>query len=106
MTWVTGPQPAPAWLYTRGTDSVRIQVRDHGSAFELVVSGPGERQRVLQCADPWAVIESQIAEETHLLALGYTLERFTANRRKGDDRAWGRPVKVRKNPADREGTRG
>jgi hypothetical protein len=83
---------------------VRIEVRDHGTVFELVVCGPGRRTRFLQCEDPWAVIECQIAEETHLLALGFTLERFTADRR-GDERSWGRPVRVGKTPADRERTR-
>ena len=104
VSWVTGSPSAPTWLYTRGGDSVRIEIRDQGSEFELVVSGPGGRKRFLQCTDPWAVIECQIAEETHLLALGFTLERFTTNRRR-NDRTCERPVRARKNPSGGEETR-
>jgi hypothetical protein len=105
VPWLTGSQPAPTWLYRRGTDSVRIEVRDHGTTFELLVFGPGGRKRVLECEDPWAAIECQIAEESHLLALGYTLERFTADRRRPDGRRLPRPVWAGKNPPHRERTR-
>lgn len=105
VPWVSGSQPAPTWLYTRGTESVRIEVRDHGAWFELVVRGPGERRRFVECADHWAVIESQIAEEAHMLALGYTLERFTTARSHADESACDGPVAVRNTPANREETR-
>src|SRR4051812_18346790 len=59
VPWITGSPPAPTWFYTRGRDSVRIEVRDHGTTFELFVSGPGARKRFVECADHWAVIESQ-----------------------------------------------
>jgi hypothetical protein len=98
MPWASGSQPAPTWFYTRGADSVRIEVRDHGSAFELVVCGPGARERSQECVDAWAVIECQIAEETHLMALGYTLERFTSDLRDADNGSWRRPVRVGKIP--------
>src|SRR5689334_11884998 len=81
VPWISGPQPAPTWLYMRRGESVRIEVRDHGSSYGLMVDGPGARRRLIECQDPWAVIESQLAEETHLLALGYMLERFTSDRR-------------------------
>jgi hypothetical protein len=95
VPWVTGSPPAPTWFYTRGRDSVRIEVRDHGTTFELFVSGPGARKRFVECPDHWAVVESQIVEETHLLALGFTLERFTADQRTERPRRSGRRVKVR-----------
>jgi len=82
VPWISGPQPAPTWLYMRRGESVRIEVRDHGSSYGLMVDGPGARRRLIECQDPWAVIESQLAEETHLLALGYMLERFTSDRRR------------------------
>lgn len=77
----TRSQPSPAWLYSRGAEKVRIEVRDRGTGFVLVVCGPGQRERSTECADPWSVIESQITEESHLLALGYSLERFHADSR-------------------------
>lgn len=60
---------------------MRIGVRDRGAAYVLVVCGPGLRERSIECADPWAVIESQMVEEGHLLALGYSLEHFHADSR-------------------------
>lgn len=82
MPWTTGSESAPTWLYLRrSSEAVRIEVRDQGSCYGLMVDGPGERRRVIECQDPWAVIERQMAEESHLLALGYTLERFSLDRR-------------------------
>jgi hypothetical protein len=75
-------------LYTRGEESVRIEVFDQGAALGLLVFGPGHRRHFLECPDPWAVIECQIAQEAHLLAQGYALERFTADRRQ-TPRQWG-----------------
>jgi hypothetical protein len=89
VPWATGSQPSPSWFYTRGNDSARIDVCDQGSAFIVVVHGPGERRRCIECADPWAVIESQIAEESYLVALGYSLERFNADRGRPTPRRWG-----------------
>jgi hypothetical protein len=89
----------------RHGESVRIEVRDHGSSYGLMVSGPGHRRRLIECQDPWAVIESQLAEETHLLALGYMLERFTVNRRPPLLRRPARPTTVGKILRHRERTR-
>jgi hypothetical protein len=78
-------------LYSPSTasDSVRIVVRDDGSGLSLLVQGPGPRRRVIECADRWTLIERQIAEEARLLALGYTLERFTSDRRRQPRRRGG-----------------
>jgi hypothetical protein len=78
----SGSQASPTWLYSRGRESVRIVVREQGSALSLLVQGPGPRRRVIECGDRWSLIERQIAEEARLLALGYTLERFTSDRRR------------------------
>lgn len=82
-------QPPPIWLFSRGRDSVRIVVREEGSALSLLVQGPGPRRRVIECADRWTLIERQISEEARLLALGYTLERFTSDRRRQPRRRGG-----------------
>ena len=105
VPWISGPQPAPTWLYMRQGESVRIEVLDHGSSYGLMVHGPGHRRRLIECQDPWAVIESQLAEETHLLALGYMLERFTVDRRRSISRQSAEPVTVGKILRHRERTR-
>jgi hypothetical protein len=76
-----GLYSVPTWLYTRGPESVRIEVHEHGLTLSLLVHGPGSRRRIVECDDRWALIERQIAEEARLLALGYTLERCTSARR-------------------------
>ena len=105
VPWISGPQPAPTWLYMRQGESVRIEVRDHGSSYGLIVHGPGHRRRLIECQDPWAVIDSQLAEETHLLALGYMLERFTSDRRRLLPRGRPRPATAGKILSHRERTR-
>lgn len=105
VPWISGPQPAPTWLYMRQGESVRIEVLDHGSSYGLMVHGPGQRRRLIECQDPWAVIESQLAEETHLLALGYMLERFTVDRRPPFSRPPARPATAGKILRHRERTR-
>ena len=105
MPWITGSQPAPTWLYTRQGEAVRIEVRDQGSSYGLVIHGPGHRRRDIECPDPWAVIERQLAEETHLVTLGYMLERFTSDRRRSSSRRVVRPATVGKILSHRERTR-
>lgn len=104
VRWKAEPQPSPAWLYKRGPDTVRIEVRDRGTAYVLAVCGPGQRERSIECQDPWAVIESQVAEEGHLLALGYSLERFHADSRHPSHR-WAQWASRGKVPGGRERTR-
>jgi hypothetical protein len=33
-----------AWLFTRGEESVRLQIHEQGEGFRLVVNGPGHAQ--------------------------------------------------------------
>ena len=33
-----------AWLFTRADESVRLQIHEKGSAFRLVINGPGAAQ--------------------------------------------------------------
>jgi hypothetical protein len=74
------PIPA-AWLYTRGTESVRIDVMRDGDLFVLSVSGPGKRRMLQQCADALAVLDAQLAHEAFLIAQGFTLHDFATRRR-------------------------
>ena len=86
MPWLSGPQAAPAWLYTRESDTVRLEVRDVGSAFELLSSGPGQVRHVYRCTDALALINQQMQIEQGLVAAGYSLENFVIDRRVAKDR--------------------
>jgi hypothetical protein len=86
MTFAAGRATRSVWLYSRGRDNVRIEVRELGHALQLVVSGPGTRQSAYDFADAAALFEHQASRESHLLAQGYCLERFSTERRKGTDR--------------------
>jgi hypothetical protein len=65
-----------AWVYTRSTDAVRIEVRDEETRFRLVVNGPGFRSYDEVCIDYLEAIQSQLAHESQLFAQGFVLEAF------------------------------
>ena len=65
-----------AWLYTRASDAVRIEVRDEETRYRLVVNGPGQRWHSEVCADYLEAIQSQLAHEGQLFAQGFVLEGF------------------------------
>jgi hypothetical protein len=81
-----------AWLFTRGTQSVRI-VRAAGSGVvHLLVQGPGEATDSREFADVLACMTYQADLERQLVSEGYALERFTSDRRSAD----GRPARERR----------
>jgi hypothetical protein len=86
MTFAAGRATRSIWLYSRGDDSVRIEVRELGHALQLVVCGPGSRQAAYDFADAASLIEHQASQEAHLLTQGYCLESFNADRRAGKER--------------------
>ena len=65
-----------AWLYTRGADSVRIEVRDEGTRFLVVVKGPGERGSHRVLTDFAAALQHQQTLQAELLAHAFVLEGY------------------------------
>jgi hypothetical protein len=74
-----------AWLFTRGSESVRI-VRAAGRAgvMHLLVQGPGEATDSREFTSVLACMKYQADMERRLVADGFTLERFTSDRRAAD----------------------
>ena len=74
-----------AWLFTRGLESVRIiRAASRARVTHLLVQGPGETSEQHEFADIVACMNFQADLERRLVSAGYTLERFTSDRRAGD----------------------
>jgi hypothetical protein len=71
-----------AWLFTRGTDSVRI-VRAAGrrGAIHLLVHGPSDAADTREFEDVVACMNYQADLERRLVDEGFALERLTSDRR-------------------------
>jgi hypothetical protein len=74
--------PQTAWLFTRGRESVRLEVRDGGKGVELVVSGPGIKRETYNFPDTLALLVHQAEMERRLVSLGFFLEQFITERRR------------------------
>ena len=70
------------WLFTRGGDSVRLEVRRGSTGPQLVVRGPGSRRRYYDCADDFAVLAHQAEIASRLRSQGFDLELFITERRR------------------------
>ena len=71
-----------AWLFTRGSESVRIVRAASGEGVtHLLVQGPGESTDSREFSDVVACMNYQADLERRLVAEGYMLERFTSDRR-------------------------
>jgi hypothetical protein len=71
-----------AWLFVRGLESVRIvRTATRAGAVHLHVQGPGPHVESRTYADALECMEQQAELERRLVAQGYALERFTADRR-------------------------
>jgi hypothetical protein len=77
-----------AWLFTRGSESVRIiRVGTATGGQYLLVNGPGSETAAHQTEDVMECVRQQSELERRLVGKGYRLERFTtADRRTGTDR--------------------
>jgi hypothetical protein len=78
----TSGNTTTAWLFTRGTDSIRIEANVDAAVVELFVKGPGKARAVYRFADIEALIGYQVDYERDLVARGYTLEEFKSERRR------------------------
>jgi hypothetical protein len=71
-----------AWLFVRGAESVRIvRTATRAGAVHLHVQGPGAHAESRTYTDALECMQQQAELERRLVAQGYALERFTADRR-------------------------
>ena len=75
------------WLFTRGAESVRIVRTASGDRVRLEVHGPGGAASSQVFDDAAACVQHHSDLERRLLAQGFALEQFTADRRTTDDPA-------------------
>jgi len=77
-----------AWLFTRGSQSVRIVRVTRANRYErLIVSGPGAERSVHESENWIDCVRRQADVERRLVAQGYQLASFmSAERRTKDDR--------------------
>jgi hypothetical protein len=77
-----------AWLFTRGSQSVRIvRITRPDGAQQLLVSGPGAESSVHDAEDPIFCVRYQADLERRLVSEGYQLASFiSAERRPSVDR--------------------
>ena len=73
---------AQAWLYVRGTESVRVVLE----AASLLVYGPGPRFSCSRFADPTGAMLHHAQLQRELLADGFSQEPTVSDRRSGRDR--------------------
>jgi hypothetical protein len=79
-----------AWLFTRGTESVRIvRAAARDGMIHLLVQGPGTDADTRVFNDVLACMNYQADFERRLVTEGFSLEKFTSDRRTGAPR---RPV--------------
>src|SRR3712207_5255872 len=69
-----------AWLFTRGRESVRLQVVPSARGVTLRVAGPGPKRASYDFADMVTLLQHQTDLEGHLVAQGYSLEQFLSER--------------------------
>jgi hypothetical protein len=70
------------WLFTRGRESVRLEVRHSPDRVELIVCGPGIKRETYAFADTLALLVHQAEMERRLVGLGFFLEQFITERRR------------------------
>lgn len=71
-----------AWLFTRGSESVRIvRAVARSGVMHLRVQGPGETSDTREFTDVLACMHYQADLERRLVSQGFTLERFSSDRR-------------------------
>jgi len=75
--------PQAAWLFTRGKDSVRLEVHEtKEGAVSLVVMGPGRAVATYTFPDMTTLVNFQSSYEQHLRSQGFAFERFMPERRR------------------------
>jgi hypothetical protein len=79
--------PGSRWLFTRGTDSVRLLREEHSPRVRLSVSGPGIDVVAYEFDDLTECMKRQAEIEQALLAAGYHIALSPPDRR-SDHGTW------------------
>ena len=69
-------------LFTRGRDSVRVEVITRANGVTLLVKGPGSKRARYEFDDMEALVRQQADLEQQLTAGGFARERFVTERRR------------------------
>ena len=77
MSGLTSPSDTKAWLFVRGSESVRIVI----DGTSVGVYGPGEHFSHSRFGEAMDATLHQVAVERTLVHDGWTLEHFTTERR-------------------------
>lgn len=70
-----------AWLFIRGSDSVRVEASVDVAGFRLAICGPGKDRQTLHVRDAQALANRQSEIEGRLVAAGFSLNPSTERRR-------------------------
>jgi hypothetical protein len=82
--------PESGWLYTRGSESVRLVREENSKGCRLCLYGPGTEVVTHEFADLAECMKRQAEIERSLLASGYQLALPASNRR-SDHGSWQGP---------------
>ena len=77
-----GEGPGIIRLYTRGRDSVRLEVVLRAGGARLLVKGPGSKRASYDFDDVLELARQQASIEEQLAAGGFALERHVTERRR------------------------
>ena len=74
-------RPETSWLFTRGSQSVRLVREENSKGCRLFLYGPGTEVVTHEFADVTECVKRQAEIEQNLLATGYHLVQRSADRR-------------------------
>jgi len=84
-----------AWLFTRGEQSVRLQIEEQGDGFKLTINGPGMAQAVHQFADMTALMLFVTSYQDRLRGDNFRLQANAERRTRQSQRPDGGPERRR-----------
>jgi hypothetical protein len=86
--------PEAGWLFTRGSESVRLVREENSKACRLFLYRPGTDVVIHEFADVTECMKRQAEIEQHLLAAGYHFAQPSGDRR-SEPGTWHRPDRRR-----------
>ena len=82
--------PEGGWLFTRGSESIRLVREENSKGCRLSLYGPGTEVATHEFADLTECMKRQAEIEQSLLAAGYQLAQPSSDRR-SEDGTWRGP---------------